>query len=231
MKYGKIISISFIVVAILFLGYFAKRKFYDPAAKIRQADKEIGSLTSKDDIKNGDIIFQSSISAQCEAIRLATHSEYTHCGIIFKNGNDINVYEAVQPVKVTPLNKWIARGQDGHFVIKRLKNSSKVLNENVISDMISEAEMMKGKKYDIYFGWSDEKIYCSELIWKIYKRTANIEVGKLQKLKEFDLTSAPVKKVMDERYGKDIPYEETVISPASIFDSELLTEVYSNKKK
>ena len=140
------------------------------------------------------------------------------------------MYEAVQPVKVTPLDRWIARGENGHFVIKRLKDYDKVLNENLISNMISEAEMMKGRNYDIYFGWSDEKIYCSELIWKIYKRAANIEVGKLQKLKEFDLTSAPVKKVMDERYGNDIPYDETVISPASIFDSELLTTVKKKKK-
>lgn len=230
MKLSKVIIIIFVLVVVIIIGYYAKRKFYDPAARVKQAGKEIEILTAKDDLQNGDMIFQSSISPQCEAIKLATNSEYTHCGIIFIIGNEINVYEAVQPVKVTPLNKWIARGQDGHFVIKRLKNSDKVLNENVVSDMISEAEMMKGKKYDIYFGWSDEKIYCSELIWKIYKRAANIEVGKLQKLKEFDLTSAPVKKVMDERYGNDIPYDETVISPASIFDSELLTTVHSNKK-
>ncbi|MBS1495033.1 MAG: YiiX family permuted papain-like enzyme [Bacteroidetes bacterium] len=231
MKPNRIISIAFVVAAVIFLGYFAKRKFYDSYAKVRQADKEIAELVKKDDIKNGDIIFQSSISAQCEAIRLATHSEYTHCGIIFKNGNDINVYEAVQPVKVTPLDKWIARGQEGHFVIKRLTDRDKILNESVVTNMISEAELMKGKDYDIYFGWSDEKIYCSELIWKIYKRAANIEVGKLQILRDFDLTSKPVKKIMDERYGLNVPYEETVISPASIFDCTLLTTVYSNKKK
>lgn len=230
MKVLKIVGIILLVIVIVIVGYYAKKRFYDPYAKVQRADKEIISILDTNDIKNGDMVFQCSISPQCEAIQLATHSEYTHCGIIFKSGSEINVYEAVQPVKVTPLNKWIARGKGGYFVIKRLSNADKLLNEKVVSNMISEAELMKGKSYDIYFGWSDEKIYCSELIWKIYKRGAGIEIGKLQTLKEFDLTSAPVKKIMNERYGADIPYNETVISPASIFDSELLTTIYSNNK-
>jgi uncharacterized protein YycO len=49
--------------------------------------------------------------------------------------------------------------------------------------MQKEGEKLRGKKYDIYFGWDDQRIYCSELVWKIYKRGANIEIGKLQRLK------------------------------------------------
>jgi len=229
LKLGKLILYVFVGTAIIFAGYFVKRRFIDPSAKLKHAEEEIISVKNKSGIKNGDIIFQSSISPQCEAIRLATHSEYTHCGIILKDGDEYKVYEAVQPVKITPLNKWVARGQNEHFVIKRLKNE-KPLNENVISDMISEAQRMVGKNYDIYFGWSDEKIYCSELVWKLYQRAAGIEVGKLQKLKDFDLTSPEVKKIMNERYGSDIPYDETVISPSGIYDCELLETVYSNKK-
>lgn len=229
MNTRKIILYVFAAVLIIFAGYFVKRKYIDPTAKLRHAEEEIAVIKNSSDIKNGDIIFQCSISPQCEAIRLATHSEYTHCGIIFKEGDEFKVYEAVQPVKVTPLNKWIARGQNGHFVIKRLADE-KPLNENVISDMLSEAQRMVGKNYDIYFGWSDEKIYCSELVWKLYDRAAGIKVGKLEKLRSFDLTSPQVKKIMDERYGTDIPYDETVISPSGIFDSELLKTVYSNKK-
>ena len=87
---------------------------------------------------------------------------------------------------------------------------------------------LNGKNYDLTFEWSDEKIYCSELIWKIYQRATGIEIGKLEKLSDFDLTNDAVKKKMKERYGNKIPMDETVISPASIFDSELLTTVKSN---
>jgi hypothetical protein len=34
--------------------------------------------------ENGDIIFQTSNSRQCEALKMATHSDVSHCGILFK---------------------------------------------------------------------------------------------------------------------------------------------------
>jgi len=88
---------------------------------------------------------------------------------------------------------WIARGKDGHFVIKRLKNADHVLTAETLQKMKQEGEIFKGKNYDLTFEWSDDKIYCSELIWKIYQRATGIEIGKLQKLSDFDLTNEAVK--------------------------------------
>ncbi|MBL7718918.1 MAG: YiiX family permuted papain-like enzyme [Flavipsychrobacter sp.] len=177
-----------------------------------------------DKLKEGDIIFQSSKSGQSYAIQLATKSQYSHCGIIYKDGDNFYVYEAIQPVKKTLLKDWIARGDDDHYVIKRLKNRS-VLTPAVLEKMKDETKSHLDKDYDIYFGWSDNDMYCSELVWKAYKRAAGIEVGKLQKLREFDLSHPVVQKKVQERYGNDIPLDETVISPASIFESELLEVV------
>jgi hypothetical protein len=64
-------------------------------------------------------------------------------------------------------------------------------------------------------------------VWKIYQQATGIEIGELQKLKEFDLSDASVKAIMKERYPNKIPTEEKVISPAAIFDSELLVTVKS----
>jgi hypothetical protein len=63
------------------------------------------------------------------------------------------------------------------------------------------------------------------LIWKIYQQATGLEVGKLQHLRDFDLSSEAVKKKMKERYGDAIPMDETVISPVAIFESELLMTV------
>ena len=176
-------------------------------------------------IEDGDLIFQTSLSRQSKAIQLATHSKYSHCGIIYKVNNKLYVFEAIQPVKLTPLNEWIKRGQGGHYVIKRLKNASQVLSPAVIAKMKKTGEAFSNKNYDLTFEWSDDKIYCSELIWKVYQRGAGIEIGKLQQLGEFDLTSPEIKKIMKERYGNNIPLQEQVISPAAIFDSPLLITV------
>lgn len=177
------------------------------------------------DLKNGDIVFQTTESSQCKAVQLATHSPYSHCGIIYIEGDKVMVYEAVQPVKLTPLKEWVKHGKNGKYVAKRLKNASSVLTPEVMAKMKKAGDQYKNKNYDIYFGWSDDLIYCSELVWKIYKEGAGIEVGKPKKLKDFDLTSAPVKAKLQERYGNSIPYEETVVAPSDIFDSELLETV------
>ncbi|CAN5399661.1 YiiX family permuted papain-like enzyme [soil metagenome] len=176
-------------------------------------------------LQSGDIIFQSSQSAQCSAVRLATHSQYSHCGIIFVNTKGVYVCEAVQPVKITPFKEWIKHGKDSKYIVRRLKDAATVLTPEVLEKMKKASDQYIGKNYDIYFGWSDEKIYCSELVWKVYKQGAEIEVGKLQKLKDFDLSSKEVKEVMQERYGSHIPLEEEVISPQSIFESDMLITV------
>ena len=176
-------------------------------------------------LKSGDIIFQTSKSQQSKAIQLATHSKYSHVGIVYVENDKILVYEAVQPVKLTPLHEWINRGEKKHFVVKRLKESEKYLTSSNLMKMKSVGEKFIGKNYDIYFEWSDDKIYCSELVWKIYKEAIGIEIGKLQTLKEFDLENEIVKEIMEKRYGETIPMNEKVISPSEMFKSKKLKTI------
>ncbi|CAA6805988.1 MAG: Unknown protein [uncultured Aureispira sp.] len=190
------------------------------------------SSTSKDSkeataptFQNGDIIFQTSNSSQSKAIQLATHSPYSHVGIIYEQKGAFWVYEAIEPVKLTPLKTWIKRGKKGHYVVKRLKNASKVLSSTALKKMKTAGEQYKGKHYDLYFEWSDDKIYCSELVWKIYKEALDIELGTLQQLESFDLSNPIVKNKLQERYKGKIPLDEKVISPADIFESSQLIEV------
>lgn len=113
-------------------------------------------------------------------------------------------------------------------MIKRLKNTDQILTAETLRRLKQEGEKFKGKDYDLAFEWSDDKIYCSELIWKIYQRATGIEIGKLQKLGDFDLTNDTVRQKMKERYGDFISTDEIVISPAAIFESDLLIKVKEN---
>ncbi|MGX5818146.1 YiiX family permuted papain-like enzyme [Chitinophaga lutea] len=178
------------------------------------------------DLAEGDIIFQSNISPQCKAIELATHSKYSHCGLIFKDNDAWYVLEAVQPVRVTAFAEWIARDGD-RYVVKRLKGADSLLTPAVIGEMKTQGKKYLGRNYDSYFGWSDERIYCSELVWKIYKSVLDLEVGVLKPLRCYDLSHPLVKKTMAERYGARIPMDEKMVSPGNIFDSPLLETVVS----
>lgn len=174
-------------------------------------------------IKEGDIIFQTSPSTQSKAIQLATHSKYSHVGIILKQKGKWMVLEAVQPVKYTPLEAWTKRGEDGAYVIKRL--NKEVLNDSLITLIKQEAVKYKGRDYDIYFAWDDDEIYCSELVWKLYKQSAGIELCDLKQLKDFDLSNPLVKAKLNSRYNDKIPYNSQVVSPADIYESGLLREI------
>ncbi|MBT8326761.1 MAG: peptidoglycan peptidase, partial [Bacteroidia bacterium] len=88
--------------------------------------------------------------------------------------------------------------------------------------MWSVGSSFLNKSYDIQFQWSDEKLYCSELVWKIYKRGVGLELGSPKMLKEYNLDSKLVKEQLKLRYGADIPLKDKMISPQDIFESDLL---------
>jgi len=177
------------------------------------------------ELRDGDIIFQTSQSKQCEAVRIATNSKFSHCGIIYEIEGKKYVYEAVQPVRITPLEDWITHGEDNAVVVKRLKNASEVLTPATLQKMKAYGKQFNNRDYDLYFEWSDKKIYCSELVWKIYKNGANIELCKLESLKNFNLSNPKVKEILAERYGNNIPLDEKVVAPSQIVNSDALITV------
>lgn len=172
--------------------------------------------------QTGDIIFQISRSSQSKAIQLATHTDYSHTGMLVIRNKKPYVFEAVGPVKYTPLKQWIAHGEKGKYVVRRVEGGLSVEQQQKLAQT---AKRYLGKPYDFSFSWSDDRQYCSEVVWKVYQNALGMRVGEQQKLKEFDLSSPQVQAKLKERYGKNIPLEETVVSPQAVFDAPQLTTV------
>lgn len=171
--------------------------------------------------QDGDILFQTSRSAQSVAIQKATHSPYSHVGIVLFRDSRPYVFEAVQPVKFTPLKAWIMRGKDGRYVAKRTR---KPLSTAALAAMRRLATRYAGRPYDPTFEWSDQRMYCSELVWKLY-RGAGITLAPLSRLGSFDLSDPGVRKILQQRYGDHVPLDEPVIAPSALLDSPLLKTV------
>lgn len=150
---------------------------------------------SSSDIKSGDIIFKITDSDRSKAIQLATHSKYTHMGIVVYLDNKPFVFHASSITTFDPYYEWIESGIDQHYVVKRLKSHPNGLNNKEEIKLIEVIESLAGLSYDDYFEISDERMYCSELVWKIYKRFMNIEIGKLKKLKDYDIKHNEVKEL------------------------------------
>ncbi len=203
----KIILLSAIIISFLAFGFISlgKIKFHK------------GKTTHKD----GDIIFIVNPSGQGKAIQLATKSKYTHVGVIFFEDGKEYVYHAVEPVMRSSLDGFKSMSADGNYEIRRLKDQSVLTKENV-AKMLADAKSKLGTHYDLGFSWDDKQLYCSEFVWKVYNKTLNLSIGALKPLKDFDLSHPAVKQKMEERYGKNIPLDEKMISPGDMYNSDLL---------
>ena len=84
------------------------------------------------DLQTGDILFQATGGQQCQAIRAATHSPFSHCGVVFQTEDGhFRVLEAVSPVASTPLDQFKRRSVAGTFHARRLKTAGKALTPEV----------------------------------------------------------------------------------------------------
>jgi uncharacterized protein YycO len=176
------------------------------------------------DFKDGDIIFHTSKSSQSKMIQTVTNSKLTHCGIIFYQKGKPFVLEAVQPVKVTPLQQWINRGVGGKFIVSRVKTQ---LSKNQLNEMYTYGKSLIGKDYDFKFQWSDKKMYCSELVYKVYT-AGDVFVGELKKFSDYNLNNKAVKDAIKSRYGNSININEMVITPVDIYRSSVVKTIYDN---
>lgn len=168
--------------------------------------------------QDGDLVFQTSHSAQSVAIQKATHSRYSHVGIVlFRHGRPY-VFEAIGPVQYTPLQAWLARGMGARYAVRR---PLRPLTKAQLATLHRSARRYLGKPYDFTFEWSDRRMYCSELVWKMY-HAAGVDLAPLQQLGSFDLHDPLVKQILRQRYGDHVPLKEPVVSPAALLDSPLL---------
>jgi len=177
-------------------------------------------------LHNGDLIFQESTSGQSEMVRALTRSQWTHMGVIVKRPAGTFVLEAASPVRITPLERWIAHGRGGRYVVKRLRDAESKLSPEVVERMSKLGAAWQGLPYDLRFRWDDQALYCSELAYKLFERGAGIRIGTLQHASDMNLDDERVQHAIRKRFANaTFDPAEPVITPDSIFNDEQLVEV------
>ncbi|MEP4079123.1 YiiX/YebB-like N1pC/P60 family cysteine hydrolase [Haloferula sp.] len=174
------------------------------------------------DLREGDIVFQSNPGPQGDAVRAATGSIYTHCGLVFSQNGKLMVMEAIQPVQITSLAQFISRSLPDSFHAKRLK---KPVDRAALAKGQAWAAKQVGLPYDVHFRWDDSKLYCSEFVWKAYEN-AGVELCEKRAFRSYKLNSPAVQKIIDQRYGgiDKLPLDELAVSPGDLANSPLLVE-------
>src|SRR6266446_3694952 len=174
----------------------------------------------------GDFVFQSlPQDPLIEAIEGSTGSPFSHCGIVKqrdvvkKHGDPWVVIEAIGPVKETPLSWWIAQGRDSAYVVFRLRDPL----AKKVPAILTAAERYKGRPYDIHYDMDDEKIYCSELLYKAVRDATGKRLGRIRKLGE--LKWQPYEKVIRSIENGALPLDRQMITPRDLSEAPELQEV------
>ncbi|WP_426755248.1 YiiX family permuted papain-like enzyme [Myxococcus sp. Y35] len=173
-------------------------------------------------LKTGDIVLHTSRSSQSQAIQKATQSPLSHVGIVEVTEKGAWVVEAVQPVQRIRFSKWKARGVKGGILVLR----PQALSDAQRQQAVAAAKAHLGKPYDWRFGWGDEAMYCSELVRKAYAQGAGVEYGKMERLDSLEVKG--LEQQLRERYGKRVPMNLELVTPASIAVDERLDVVHSD---
>ena len=168
------------------------------------------------DIREGEVIFQTSQSEQSPLLQIATRSKITHCGIIVMKNGKPYVLETLKTLVLTPLDKFIARGKDGRYWLKRPEKDNIKIKYN--SYLV--------KPYDLAFKFDNGKFYCSELIYDIYLKQLGIELCKPKKVGDYlILGTDKLPKIEKAMKKRGITKEQYAVAPVDIFNSEHLNGV------
>lgn len=173
----------------------------------------------------GDILFQSLPNDPgmdlVDAIEGSTESPYSHCGMVFREGDDWKVIEAIGPVKETPLDDYIGRGRGQKFWAYRFDEAKR---KHIPAALVAMKEDL-GKPYDPRYRFDSEAIYCSELIFRGWKSATGEDLGKVVKLG--DLKWERYKPVIEAIEGKgNLPLDREMITPRDLAKAKELKQVH-----
>ena len=160
-----------------------------------------GDLTA---LREGDILFIETESFQSKHIKWGMLSIWSHCGIAVDTPEGIQIMEADTTVRILPVERFIGRSVGGKYIIKR--------PEQQLTQPIDKDKWL-GRWYDLKFSFDNEEVYCSELVWLIYK-DQGIELCKPVKIKEHLMVSFPfMQRALEER---GISPEQEAVAPCDI---------------
>lgn len=161
--------------------------------------------------REGDVVFQSLTGSPLkELIEGATESKFSHCGMVVRREGRWMVIEAVGPVREIALPDWISHGVKGDFAAFRLDPTY----DAQIPAIIAEARTFLGRPYDFRYRFDDEKIYCSELVFKAFLNVTGEMLGRVRKACE--LKWEPYKEFIVELEGGPVPLDRELITPRDL---------------
>jgi hypothetical protein len=199
------------------------------------ADPELA--TAPFTLQSGDLLFQDlDCGPICNAIESVTHgfqgAQLSHMGIVNRDSaGTLTVIEAISAgVVATAADSFLSRSHDQNgqpkVLVGRLKEPYQLLIPNALRCLDS----LLGKPYDNIFIIGDQRYYCSEMVYEIFKRAnRNQPLFELTSMTFKDPATGVTLPLWETYYRKlevPIPEGEPGINPGSISRSDKISIIY-----
>ena len=180
-----------------------------------------------ENVREGDILFLRIPRFLFRKVAEASNSWTNHVGIILKReGQWVVAESAIPKVRFSPLEKFIARSQEGYLLQKRLKGG---LTENQVQTIHQEAEKRLGTWYHLGFDLDSKKVYCSKFVYQVYRAATGLEIGRVQRFRDL-LNEHPspkrAKRFWTLYYFGFIPWDRRTVTPATQMADEKLETIF-----
>jgi len=175
--------------------------------------------------EEGDLIFQALPLDDdlIEAIEGVTESNYSHVGVLLNRDGIWTVIEASRPgVIYTPFEEWKTKGRNERWAAYRLKAAYR----EHIPQFRTELEAHIGKPYDFKYELSEDKLYCSGLVYHAWMSSTGQEMGKLTRVG--DMNWKPYRATIEKYNNAPVPLDQQVISPIELSKAGQLEKVYNH---
>lgn len=163
-----------VTIIVMYIDYSKNRHREERIAMNNKMDK-----ADFHHFRTGDLLFQKINRNDSKT----SDTAYNNIGIAFIDDDNYALLETSDQVQYVSIIQWVEKGINKDYVAKRLLNADSLFTSVGIQVLEKEVRNNIMKKYDNSNDWSDDKMYNAELIWKMYKRTFNIELGSLDTIK------------------------------------------------
>ena len=191
---------------------------------------------SKFSLQEGDLLFQDSDCGPfCTAIEKVTFgykgSKFSHIGLLVKEKEELKVLEAISAgVMLTPIDSFLNRSFDADKNPKVVVGRLQASQQKLIPKAIQFIRKQMTKPYDDVFDVTNDKYYCSELIYDGFKYANNgTPIFELQPMTFVDPETNKIFPIWQDYFDKlevDIPEGEPGLNPGGMSTSDFVEIVH-----
>jgi len=187
-------------------------------------DKDVTSR-----LEDGDLIFIRIDNPLYRRVAATTKSWESHVGILFEDAPGVwTVAESSVPFSTySPLERFIARSENGRFAIRRVRGGLSADEKKRLRDA---SDRRMGTLYHLGFKYRSGRLFCSKFVHDVYQEATGRKVGRLQTFREL-LDANPDAPLLFWRFwffGR-IPWDRQTVTTTSQLESEDLVPVYDGK--